>query len=244
MYDYDYKTMLDSLKQYNDENKYIDELVKLIRVIQYERQAFVKNSDNNLARDEFFDFLKNEFIEVYRIYKEKKQTKTNVSEDIEFVGFGRSSLAFRIGDYVLKISKRKTNNILYEFQCLIPVFYFVENKISDNEYYSLQLTPYVDTKDLTKEDTYLAYKELRKLGYIWNDPKPSNIGRIINDFEYLDKVYKSGDIVIIDLEDLAYVGEYTPEAVMDELAFDSYNPRTYTFEERYNEERMKKGKIK
>ena len=148
-------------------------------------------------------------------------------------------MAFRIGDNVLKIGKSRTKNQSYEFQCLIPVFFSYDQEISSCEYYSVELTPLVDSKNITDEDTYEAYKQLRTLGYIWNDPSPKNIGKIINPIECYNNVYEKGDIVIIDLEDFAYVGEVTPEWVIDELAFSSYNQKTYTYEMRYIEEKEK-----
>ena len=224
------------LAQYQDENEYIEELVKLIRTIHYERTNFVKNSDNDGARDEFFNFLKQEIIEVYKTYKEYSNSTNEIYKDIEFVGCGRTTVAIRIGDNVLKVGKSRTKNNIYEYQCLIPVYYSYDQEITSDEYYSIQLNPLVDTKNITDEDTYEAYRKLRKLGYIWNDPAPKNVGRIIRTMNYLDNVYEEGEIVIIDLEDFCYVGEITPEEVIDELAFENYNQKAYVYEMRYIEE--------
>lgn len=107
------------------------------------------------------------------------------------------------------------------------MYFSYYQEISSNEGYSIELTPLVDTKDLTDEDTYEAYKKIRSLGYIWNDPAPNNIGKIIKTIECHNIVYEKGDIVIVDLEDFAYVGEVTPEEVIDKVAFYSYNQKAY-----------------
>ena len=74
----------------------------------------------------------------------------------------------------------------------------------------------------------------RNLG--WNDPKRENVGRIIQDIEHNGHYYKTGDLVIIDF---AYVGEITPEEVLAEIAWTSYNSKTYEYEMRYIREKEK-----
>ena len=238
----EHRKIFSSLSKYKDVDEYVEKLVELIRTIHYERTFFVKNSDNEKARDEFFDFLKKEFVEIYNTYKKYSNDNSEIGNIIEFVGEGRTTLAFRIGDNVLKIGKSRIKNHYYEYQCLIPVYFSYYQEISSNEGYSIELTPLVDTKDLTDEDTYEAYKKMRSLGYIWNDAAPNNIGKIIKTIECHNIVYEKGDIVIVDLEDFAYVGEVTPEEVIDELAFFSYNHKAYVYEMRYIEEQEKKNK--
>ena len=81
-----------------------------------------------------------------------------------------------------------------------------------------------------------ANKRLRDLGYIWNDPKEENVGRIINDIDFNGNSYHSGDIVIIDLEDFAYVGEVTPDEVLEEVNYPlTLNGETGMHQLTYNE---------
>ena len=106
----------------------------------------------------------------------------------------------------------------------------------------------MDTKNITLEDVYNAYSNIRNLGYIWNDPKEENVGRIINvegckigDKKYLPQYqYKKGDLVVIDLEDIAYVGEETDDIVLTEITYSSYNRNVYRFETRNMEEKKQR----
>ena len=237
-----YKDLFSSLKQYKDEEQYIYKLTGLIGYILYDRDTFVKNSDNEDSRLEFYEFLKDKIAEIYKFYKSKYSKSSIISEDIQFIGCGHTSLAFRVGDIVLKVSKTKNISQIDKFRmfhCLVPIFFNKSFKIDEKEYYNIQLTPLVDTNNIVEEDIYSAYKSLRDLGYIWNDPKPENIGKIIKDVIFENHLYKTGDIVIIDLEDLAYVGEITPDVVLDEISMMNHNRRTYTYETRYIDEKGK-----
>lgn len=219
-----------------DDNDYLNELTVLISKIMYERDRYVKNSDNDALRRDFYRILRHK-LEDFCVTK-KGLTK------VELIGCGHTSLAIRIDDKVLKVGKVNNLNSMnqnLDFKCLIPNFYEEAFKISDKEYYTLQLSPMVDTMSINDEDVYEAYKELRKNGYIWNDPTKDNIGRVINDFNFNERIYKAGDIVIIDLEDLAYVGRgEISDEVLEEISMMSYNRDVYNFEVRYTEEELKK----
>ena len=232
----EYKDLFDSLKQIKDNERYLDEFVNLVSKILYSRSSFVKNSDNDFLRKDFYKNLRNKL--------------SNISEkignlEIDFIGCGHSSLVFKIGDEVLKIGKVSSNfkkSKPLKFKCLIPVFYSDCFEVSDNEFYTIQISPFVEVGEFSDEDVYFAYKALRKEGYIWNDPTKENIGRIIRDVETDSFSYKAGDIVIIDLEDLAYVGEDIPDYILDEIAFSSYNKNVYAFEMRYISEKANQMK--
>ena len=65
---------------------------------------------------------------------------------------------------------------------------------------------------------------------------------MMKDLDFNGHHYKKGDVVIIDLEDLAYVGETTSDTILDEISMTAYNGRTYTYETRYIEEKRKAKK--
>ena len=48
-----YKELFDSLKKRQDLNEYLDALVQMISQVLYQRDTFVKNSDNQEARNMF-----------------------------------------------------------------------------------------------------------------------------------------------------------------------------------------------
>ena len=238
-----YKEQFNILSQYTDENVYLDELIKMVSKIIYDRNHFVQNSDNDSKRAEFYTYLRQKLQEFYNQYKENNNK--SIAENIEFIGCGRTSLVFKIGNIVLKIGKEKSDyrkSRDYKFDCVIPVLYKEFFKVEDREFYVIEISPLVNTNNISEEEVYYAYRNLRKLGYIWNDPAMDNVGKVINDFTYGDINYKAGDIVIVDLEDLAYVGEETPDYVLDELAYYSYNQKAYVYENRYLEEKQSKIK--
>ncbi len=237
-----YYELFNKLSQISNENEYLDELIKIIKQILYSRTDFVKNSSNDDLRNEFFIFLRKKIESLYIKYKNRS---SKISDIIHFIGCGHTSLVFRLENIVLKIGKKSSNihSKKYNFDCLIPVFDNQSFQISNKEYYSIQITPLVDTNNLTEEELYCTYKRLRSLGYIWNDPTLDNIGRIIDDIEFEGKTYKNGDVVIIDLEDFVYVGENTPPEVLDDISISGYNQKTYIYEVRYMEENSSPKKI-
>ncbi|MBR3210480.1 MAG: hypothetical protein IKF71_00890 [Bacilli bacterium] len=242
-----YKEIFDSVKEYKDPSKYLSELVNLMSQILFDRDLFVKNSDNIEERLAFFKALQQKMEETYYQYRSRNPEAQNIIQEIEFVGSGHTHLAFRIGDMVLKVGKSKnqwTSSMIEKYRdypCLIPVLFDKSFKIADGEYYSMQIAPMVDTSQIEEEEVYTSYKTLRNYGYIWNDPLPENTGKMMSDYDFNGHHYQKGDLVIIDLEDIAYVGEETSEEVLEEISMMSYNRKTYVYESRYLEE---KGKAK
>lgn len=221
------------LKSAKSETEFFDMMVRLLKEALYEKNVFVKNSNNQESRDSFFNSLRRI---VEQIYSEM-DGKSTVNEDIVFLSEGHTSLVFRVGDNVLKISKTAyPDSKTLSFSGVIPVFLNKSFQISPGECYIVSLSPLVETMGISEEELYGAYKNLRRLGYIWNDPKLDNVGRVIKDFEYNGIFYKKGDVVIIDGEDFAYVGETITSDILDEIGISSYNPKTYIFETKYLDE--------
>ena len=220
----EYKESFDSIKEHKEPTEYLKELINLICKVLLERDRFVKNSDNDEARVEFFKLLLEKIKETYQEYQNRNPEAHDITQDIEFIGAGHTSLAFRIGDVVLKVGKEKdnwTSRLMEKYQNLpgvVPVFYNHSHMVAEHEYYSIQITPLVDTSHIEEEEVYGAYKKLRTAGYIWNDPLPENMGKIMTDFDFNGRHYQKGDIVVIDLEDMAYVGETISDDVLDEIS--------------------------
>ena len=188
--------------------------------------------------------------ELYEDYISRSGSKKNITEDIEYVGSGFTCITFRVGDNIIKLGKSNYENSpkKLESQYQVPIYVRGSYEIGNKAYLRVEIAPYVDTNNITYEDAYKAYSNIRNLGYIWNDPKEENIGRIINvdgckigGKKYVPKQqYKKGDLVLIDLDDIAYVGEETSDTVLEEIALMSYNSNVYKFETRYMEERRRK----
>ena len=233
-----YREVFNTLNEITDLDKYIDRFIAAISVILSERTMFVDNSSNEEERKQFYKKLKEQVLKLYK----NNDCIGKPSDNIEFIGTGHTSLAFRIGSDVLKVGKTNTDQRKIKkkkFNCLVPLLVDECYEIDIKEFYTIEVAPLVDTQDISEDELYSAYKALRTQGYIWNDPRPDNVGRIINACEINGIKYNKGDLVIIDLEDIAYVGEITSDEVLEEISITSYNRRTYTYETRYIEERAK-----
>lgn len=180
------------------------------------------------------------------IYELCEQEKVKY-HDIKHVGGGDFSSCFKIGHKFFKIGdKRRTFYIKNNRRFLQPLRR-EEIKTLDNEFmFTLEINEEVDTKNITDNDVYFVYKELRKQGIIWTDPKKANLGRLIKDnkiyFDGVDQVnivgtgfltdsaytLKAGELVIIDTD-----------FIYDEDDLDYLNHTTSLwayFEQRYQEE--------
>lgn len=208
----------------SNDSSYIENFINAIYTALTKRNTFVENSSDNLNKEDFLIALKKQLIKLDA--KNKK---------IQFLSSGHTSLAFKVGNKVIKIGKSKVDTRKYkkDFYCVIPLFFEGCYKMGERNYYTLQVLPYVDTLNISEEQLYPMYKKLRELGYIWNDPTINNIGRIIEDFDYNGYHYKKNDLIIIDLEDIAYVGKDVSDLVLEEIAYSSYNKNVYNFEMKY-----------
>lgn len=114
-----------------------------------------------------------------------KNESTSISST-EFIGTGGYSAVFAIKTKVIKIGiERKTPhfpNNPYILKPLlrktitidnIPIFFEVIEKVDTN------------INDITKEEIYKLYKNIREIGLIWTDVKIDNVGRLIKD----NKIY-------------------------------------------------------
>jgi len=235
------------LKEFSaDKEKYISEIINnAIVVLNKNNEKLDKQKLKFLA-----NYIKWILEELYKDYLERSGSKKNIAEDIEYIGSGFTCIAFRVGDNVIKLgeSDYALLPIKLDSKYQVPTYIRESYEIGDKIHFRLEIAPYVDTRDIAYEDVYKAYSNIRSLGYIWNDPKEENIGRIINASgckiggkRYFPKQqYKKGDLVLIDLDDIAYVGEETSDIILDEISSMSYNKNVYIFETRYMEEKRRK----
>ena len=117
----------------------------------------------------------------------------------------------------------------------------------------MEITDYLEpAKDVSFEEIYSVYKELRDQGIIWLAPNEENLARVdkktlennkrkkkegiglLKNYNYLDKDLEVGDLLIIDLDHMVY--ENDVEKIRD-IEFDldgALLERRHYFEERYN----------
>lgn len=234
---------------YYDEELFVSKLINMVKEQLPTRNFGQNNNVNETAVNEFFDRVKIIILDMYNDYiKRKEINNKDISSIIEFIDCGRTNLAFKIGDNAIRLgrsSKGLSRDNGEDIDEIISPIYHMENKvIGENNVYSIIVSPLFNTNNLTIEDAYITYKRLRDLGYIWNDPKPENIGRIIDRHECnilgqtftIPEYFKPGDTVVIDIGDTAYVGKEISDTIMTEIMFDSDNPNVYRFETRYEDE--------
>ena len=200
-----------------------------------------------LKEQKIYDFLKIMIEELLK--NEKKQYS-----DIEFLGRGSYSKVYGIGSKVFKIGEsRATLNIKNNRRFLKPL-YRKKIKYLDNNstLFCIEVTERLDMTNITYDDVYEIYKELREQGLIWIDTKRENVGRLIRDnkiyfdgIDYVDKestsyttedceVLPKGNLMLVD-NDLIYdENEFFAKHDYDEFGYSN------TFEARYREEKQQK----
>jgi len=245
-----FRELFEKLKVYStNKDVYISKIIENVMFVLTSRRI-EKNDNLDVDKVAFFttritDILK----DLYEDYVDRSASENNVAEVIEYVGSGFTSITFRVGDNVIKFGKSEYDIApeKLDSSLKVPIYMRESYEIDHKVHFRVEVAPFVDTTNITYEDTYEAYKNIRKLGYIWNDPKEENLGRIIGvsgckigGKQYLPtKQYQKGDLVVIDLDDIAYVGEETSDIILEEISMMSYNRNVYAFETRYwDEKRM------
>ena len=234
--------------KYNEEiNDYIDTNPDLII-----REIAIFNdtiSVDVIEKEKYTSFLK-------QLIEEILQNEKLNYHDIEYLDSGYYSKVYKIGDKVLKIgNERKKFNIPFNKRFLKPLYrQNISSLDGKKTLFCIEITEYVDTNDITDDDVYQVYKELREQGLVWTDCKRSNLGRLRKDNKiyfdgitsvsknstgYLDdndEILKKGELVIIDNDYIfpeteffdLYDGDYSS------LAFEIFKK----YENRYNKEKM------
>lgn len=187
---------------------------------------------------------------VYKLISELA-SKSNVPlSSIKEIGSGSYSSVFLIGDKVLKIGRpRATYNIPNDKLLLQPLI-----RINLGDYSNIdgviEVVNQVDTNvNLSFDEMYQIYKELRKRGLVFTDVRSSNFGRLLKDNTFNtdiplngdmttrgitgsnDDVLKKGDIVVLDSD---YI--FTEEEYYDKNTKIKGNDNNKEYEKRYQEE--------
>ena len=178
---------------------------------------------------------------------------------LEYIGKGSLTEVYKLGNKVIKFGKnRLTDKIPYHRRILQPlVRRRVYNSFKD---IYIEIAEYIKTdNEITDEDAYAIYKELRKDGIIWFDAKRENLGRLEKDniAHFNEQIYvknetvgyipetinkeetlHKGDLVILDT-DLLFRAQNFDERLLNS----NINKEFYQLcEQRYQEE-IKRKKI-
>ena len=182
-----------NIKYFMNDNIYLMNLKNILNYTGLNEKYLNKYINENHGRI-IDEILESAALKI-NIKNNKTQTKKNIQKwidrlviyenisysDIKLKGEGGFSNAYQIGSKILKIgSKRKTFKMKNNKRFLQPV---VREEIYDNNNFSycLEITELVDTNDITEEDVYLIYKELRDQDLIWADPDTSNLGILLKE---------------------------------------------------------------
>ena len=161
------------INAYIDNNPYI----MVNSIIDILKTKILNNKKINFNKYRSFIFLLLDEI--------SKNESTSISST-EFIGTGGYSAVFAIKTKVIKIGiERKTPHFPNNPYILKPL---LRKTITiDNIPIFFEVTEKVDTNinDITKEEIYKLYKNIREIGLIWTDVKIDNVGRLIKD----NKIY-------------------------------------------------------
>ena len=148
-----------------------DEIIKSIVKLPciYELPNYRENIDFVSIRIIFNEILKNEGKSIF---------------DLKLIGRGSFSSAYNIGDKVIKLGRLLTYKIPDDKRLLASILRSEFNIEDFNKSFFIDIMELVDTLsdnvDLStaekKEIVYSIYKEERKKGNIWADPRIDNIG--------------------------------------------------------------------
>ena len=165
-------------------------------------------------------------------------------------GFSRVLL---IGDKVIKIGDRVTKKFPNNPYIIAPL---LRKKLEINgESCFTEVTERVDTdKQISREELYLLFKNLRNLGLVWTDIKETNVGRLRKDniIHWQENLYptdeilgldtkrgqtllKAGDLVILDADFIYDENDPNIQHTDRKAIFDEFE-RRYQMEKKQSKE--------
>lgn len=174
--------------------------------------------------------------------------------DIDYISKGASSIVIGIKNRVIKVGierfKYEVPNSEYILQPIL------RKQFKELNNYTIEVTNRVEQDlDISYDELYNLYINLRNQGIIWTDINPKNVGRLIKDnisdyelrtgnlennsevsgMKSITKVLKAGELVVIDT-DLVY-----SEKEQDKIGDFNIKDSSYDFyENRYQIEQLKK----
>lgn len=155
---------------------------------------------------------------VIYIIKDVLKHEKETYRDIEFIGMGTYCFVLGINSKIIKIGpNREQSNIKNSSYILQPI-----KIIKINDKYVIELTEKVTMEEnITEEELYQLYYNIREEGAIWTDIQSKNVGRLIKDnkIHYISdskllqpelknsgligqpkKILQPGELVVCDLD--------------------------------------------
>ena len=159
------------------------------------------------------------YLTIKTIIDEVKQYENVNYSDIEYIGYGSVSTVYSIGNKVLKLGNERDNFVMENNKRFLkPILRTNIDKINGKVILGfVEIVEKVNTEGINETHVYKLYKELKEYGYMWFDPRISNVGRLLRKnkiyFKDLSPVkeainYKddneielnSGELIILDNE--------------------------------------------
>lgn len=149
--------------------------------------------------------------------------------DIRRVGYLANSKSYKIGNKVVKIGFQHYSDDNFVSNRFIMPYYngFVgRNYVNISDYL-------VPAKDVSDEEVYSVYKDLRNQGIVWLYPDKSDLARINKYIAYKNGL-KENDLVVINANNLAYDHDLERISDYDFLLEGHILERRKEFDIRYN----------
>lgn len=235
--------------------------------IHEEVLMYFKNNVSSLSKEDLYEifFEISKFIALHNqnestvLKIEKKILEVTNNDflslfDIKFYKDGGYSRIFKLNNYIIKVgNSRACNEIVDNSRILLPYF---KNFIGDTY---LEITDYCSSKDVSLDDLYSIYEELRNENVLWFDPCARNVGvineeliskqaerrnnlsnlRIIENPNRKDYEFKNGDYVIFDLDHMVFDDNQEEIKKLRNRLNEDMEQRLDYFERRYNESKKK-----
>ncbi len=107
--------------------------------------------------------------------------ETTYQEQATYLGSGETTTTFKVGPKVIKFGGKRHHDD-------IPFCLPIDSAIQYDKYSYMYVTDCLDTKNIPEGLEEIMYFNLRNSGYVWLDPKPTNIGLLNNIPKILDDV--------------------------------------------------------
>lgn len=153
--------------------------------------------------------------------------------DIDYIDSGGYSHVYKIGSKILKVGKERASyEIPHDKRILQPLIRVDLASLSNTNRGTIEVCEKVEREiNISEEELYNLYKELRERGIVWSDIKKKNVGRLLKDNKrYWDKnianskravgykeegefdlesdILKRGDLVILDTDFIYYEDDH------------------------------------
>lgn len=151
--------------------------------------------------------------------------KNCLLEDFKLLKCGQDSITFEVNDSIVKVTTCFYNTKLLSDYVSHSKFILKPNIelscVIDNKVFTVLEFDKLNVKNIKNSDVFIMYIHLREDGYLWYDPRKSNLGK---DSE--------GGLFLIDYGQLVYINDKDNAFIQNELS--AHRQAFPEFDEAYN----------